>query len=217
MVNLARKKGVDIQIKNIGQMMYEKAEEGGYAIEEGKILDLPEFTLRPLRWSVLEDVLRTIDEAAGVPVKEAHAVSYRSAKWIFDVVRAQKITLDNEETSTEERITELEVRAIMDRILELGEGDVAVGYERGVQTGAIDCPLASNVNLKSKVLGIRDNQGACRYLDFGNLPIPEEAKEFHREKVAEREKLEGRKMDLRVVIEDFWAFSKGRIKGEPAL
>jgi methylaspartate mutase epsilon subunit len=67
------------------------------------------------------------------------------------------------------------------------------------------------------VLCIRDNKGACLYLDFGNLPIPEEVKEFHREKVAEREKAEGRKMDLRVVIEDFWAFSKGKIKGEPGL
>jgi methylaspartate mutase epsilon subunit len=161
--------------------------------------------------------VRTVDEGAGIPEKEAHTVSYRSAKWIFDVVRAQKITLDNEDTRTEERITELEVRAIMDKILELGDGDVAVGYEMGVQTGIIDSPLACNVNLKSKVLGIRDNKGACRYLDFGNLPIPEEAKEFHREKVAEREKAEGRKMDLSVVIEDFWAFSKGKIKGEPVL
>lgn len=63
MADLARKKGVDIQIKNVGQMMYEKAREGGFPIEEGKILDLPEFTLRSLRWSVLEDILRTIDEA----------------------------------------------------------------------------------------------------------------------------------------------------------
>ncbi len=159
--------------------------------------------------------VRTIDEAAGIPVKEAHAVSYRAAKWIFDVIGTQNITLDNEETRTEEKVTELEVKAIIDRILELGDGDVAVGYEIGVQTGIIDCPLASNINLKSKVLGIRDNNGACRYLDFGNLPFTEEIKEFHREKVAERERAEGRKMDLRVVIEDFWAFSKGRIKGEP--
>ena len=158
--------------------------------------------------------VRTIDEAAGIPAKEAHAVCYRAAKFIFDVVRAQNFTIDHEELRIEERITELEVRAIMDRILELGDGDVAVGYEKGVQTGEIDSPLASNMNLKSKVLGIRDNNGACRYLDFGNLPIPEEVKEFHREKVAEREKAEGRKMDLNVVIQDFWAFSKGKIKGE---
>ncbi|MFC2003824.1 methylaspartate mutase subunit E, partial [Chloroflexota bacterium] len=90
-------------------------------------------------------------------------------------------------------------------------------YERGVQTGVIDSPLCGNVHVKGDVLGIRDNNGACRYLGFGNLPIPEEAKQFHREKVAEREKAEGRKMDYRVAIEDFWAFSKGKIKGDSIL
>lgn len=158
--------------------------------------------------------VRTIDEAAGIPAKEAHAISYRAAKWIFDVVRPQKLVLNSDDIKTEARITDIEVRAIMDKILELGDGDVAVGYDKGVQTGAIDSPLASNINLKSKVLGIRDNEGACRYLDFGNLPIPKEVKDFHRQKIAEREKAEGRKMDLNVVIEDFWAFSKGKIKGE---
>jgi adenylate kinase len=82
MVDLARKNGVDIQIKNIGQMMYDKAEEGGYMIEAGKILDLPEFTLRPLRWSVLEDVLRTIDEAENTII-DTHAC-FRWKKYICD-------------------------------------------------------------------------------------------------------------------------------------
>lgn len=157
--------------------------------------------------------VRTYDEAAGIPAKEAHVLSYQAAKFIFDVVRKQKYDLDIEETRTEERITEIEVRAIMDKILELGDGDVAVGFEKGVQAGIIDSPLASNINLKSKVMGIKDIKGACRYLDFGNLPIPEEIKDFHREKIAERERIEKRKMDLNVVIDDFWAFSKGKIIG----
>lgn len=157
--------------------------------------------------------LRTIDEGAGIPTKEAHAVSYRSAKWIFDVVRAQKVYLDIEEVKVEEAITEMEVRAILERVLELGEGDIAVGYERGVQSGVIDSPLGCNKHYKGKVLGIRDIRGACRYLDPGNLPIPKEALEFHREKVAEREKIEGRKLDFRAVIGDFWAFSKGKLIG----
>ncbi|MDO8785293.1 MAG: hypothetical protein Q7J12_03660, partial [Syntrophales bacterium] len=62
-------------------------------------------------------------------------------------------------------------------------------------------------------LGIRDAKGAARYLDFGDLPIPEEAKEFNQAKLAEREKIEGRKLDFRDMIDDFWSFSKGRIKG----
>lgn len=82
MVDLARKKGIDVQIKNVGQMMYEKAEEGGFPIEEGKILDLPEFTLRSLRWSVFEDILRTIDEAENTVI-DTHAC-FRWKKYIFD-------------------------------------------------------------------------------------------------------------------------------------
>jgi len=157
--------------------------------------------------------LRSIDEGAGIPSKEAHSVSYRAAKWIFDIVRQQRISLDTDEVKTEERILELEVRSIMDKILELGEGDVAVGFELAVQGGVYDLPLCGNMNVRNKVLGIRDLRGACRYLDFGDLPFSHEVKEFHREKIREREVTEGRKMDLQRVIDDFWAFSKGRLIG----
>ena len=157
--------------------------------------------------------LRSIEEAVAIPTKEAHAVSYRAAKWIFDVARQQKIEWYPEEVKTEQRIIELEARAIIDKILELGEGDVAVGSEIAVQQGIIDVPLMPNKNLKDKVIGVRDIKGACRYADFGNLPIPEECKEYHRQKITERERVEGRKMDYKVMIGDFWAFSKGKIIG----
>ena len=82
MEDFARKKGIDLQVKNVGQMMYQKAEEGGFPIEEGKILDLPQFTLRSLRWSVFEDILRTIDDAEHTLI-ETHAC-FRWKKYIFD-------------------------------------------------------------------------------------------------------------------------------------
>jgi methylaspartate mutase epsilon subunit len=158
--------------------------------------------------------LRTIDEAAGIPTKEAHSVSFKAARWIFNVVRTQDFNLDNqEEIALEERMQEMEVRAFVDKILEVGDGDVAVGFQGCVEAGFIDLALSSNLNLKAAVMGIRDVKGGCRYLDTGNLPLPPEVKEFNRQKVLEREEAEGRKMDLRVVIEDLWAFSKGKIKG----
>lgn len=79
---LAQRKGLDLQVKNVGQMMYEKAEAGGYPLEEGKILDLPQFTLRSLRWSVFEDILRTIDDADHTII-DTHAC-FRWKKYIFD-------------------------------------------------------------------------------------------------------------------------------------
>ncbi len=75
----------------------------------------------------------------------------------------------------------------------------------------LDTPLSSNVNMKGLVLGVRDLRGACRYLDFGNLPLPEEAKAYNREKIAEREKAEGKKLDYHTVVDEFWSFANARL------
>ena len=155
--------------------------------------------------------LRTIDEGAGIPTKEAHAVSYRSAKWIFDVVRQQKIDSRLEEVIAEEKLAEMEVRALLDKILDVGDGDVAIGLQKAFDMGYMDTPLSSNIHVQGKAMGVRDLNGACRYLDFGNLPIPEEAKAYHREKIAEREKTEGKKLDYHTVVGEFWTFSKGQL------
>jgi methylaspartate mutase epsilon subunit len=157
--------------------------------------------------------VRTIDEGAGVPTREAHALSYEAANWLFNVIRTQQVDFDIKGIDEEERITELEVKALLDKIIELGDGDVVVGSIKSVEAGVIDSPFCPNIHVKDRVLGIKDSQGACRYLDFGNLPFSGEIKDFHRAKVAAREKAEGRKMDYDVVIEDFWAFSKGKIIG----
>ena len=159
--------------------------------------------------------LRTIDEGAGIPTKEAHAISYRSAKWIFDVIRTQDFYFDSMEVGIEEEMAEKEIRAIVDKVIEMGDGDVAVGAVRAVEAGVLDSPFPANIHVKDKVMGIRDMKGACRFLEFGNLPMPKEVKEFHTAKVGEREAAEGIKMDYHVSLNDFWAFSKGTIKGTP--
>jgi len=157
--------------------------------------------------------VRTIDEGLGIPTEEAHTITYQAANWIFNVVRKQKIQYELKNIGIEEKMIELETRAIIDKILELGDGDPVVGSIRAVEAGVIDSPFCPSIHVKGAVLGIKDLEGACRYLDFGNLPLPPEVKDFHRQKIAEREKAEGRKMDYNVVIEDFWAFSKGKIIG----
>jgi len=159
--------------------------------------------------------LRSIDEGAGIPGKETNKISYRAAKWLFDVIREQRIEIDVKDIDVEERVTEIEIRAILDRILDLGDGDIVAGTVRAVESGVLDSPWSPNKNVKDNVLGVRDARGACRYLEFGNLPIPEEIKEFHREKIAEREKLEGKKVDYRATVRDLWSLSKGKIVGIP--
>lgn len=157
--------------------------------------------------------VRTLDEGLGVPSEEAHGLSNRSANWVINTVCEQNIKLETKEIAIEEENTEKAIRAIVDRVLELGDGDAAVGSVRAVEAGILDSPFSTNTHIKDKVLGIRDNNGACRYMHFGNLPIPKEVKEFHEEKVAGRARVERRKMNYQVAVEDFWAPSHGHLLG----
>jgi len=159
--------------------------------------------------------LRSIDEGAGIPTTETHDMSYRAAKWIFDVIREQRLEVEIKDVEIEEKVTETEVRAMMDRILDLGDGDIAEGTIQAVESGVLDSPWSPNVTVKDEVLGVRDARGACRYLEFGNLPIPGGIKDFHRQKIAEREKIEGKKVDYYTAVRDLWSLSKGKIVGLP--
>ena len=159
--------------------------------------------------------VRTIDEAMGIPTEESHALSYESTNWLLNVIRGQKIDLQMKQIDEEAAIAEAEIRAFMDTILELGNGDVIVGCMKCVDEGFLDSSFSPNRQVRDQVIGIKDCRGAIRWKEFGNLPLPEEIKQFHREKVEEREKSEGRAMDYDAIIQDFWAFSKGQLVGKP--
>lgn len=160
--------------------------------------------------------IRTIDEALGVPTEETHALTYESVNWFLNVIRGQNIELQMKEIAEEERIAELEIRAILDKLLEIGDGDIVVGCIKGVHAGIIDSSFSPNVQVKDQVIGVKDCRGAIRYAEFGNLPLPREVKEFHREKVAERERADGAKADYEMTVRDFWAFAKGELIGKPS-
>lgn len=159
--------------------------------------------------------IRTIDEAHGVPTEESHALTYESVNWFFNVVRAQGIDLQMPEIAEEAYITELEIRAILEKLFEIGDGDIVVGCIKGVHLGVIDSSFSPNVQVKDRVIGVKDCRGAIRYKEFGNLPLPEEVKAFHRAKVAERERADGVPSDYEMTVRDFWAFSKGQLRGRP--
>lgn len=158
--------------------------------------------------------VKTVDEALGVPSIESHIQTYRSANWIFNVVRQQKFEADTEGIRQEARMTELAVSAILDKVIDMGDGDIAVGVVKAIEAGVLDSPFSINIYPRDLVLGARDLQGACRYIDYGNLPIPDEVRKYNDEKVREREKFEGSKLDFNTSLSDFWALSKGSIIGQ---
>ena len=159
--------------------------------------------------------VKTIDEATGVPSIESHMQTYRSANWIFNVVRQQRFEPVTAEIEQEERMTELAVSAILDKVAEMGDGDVVVGAVKAVEAGVLDSPFSINIYTKDLVLGAKDLQGACRYIDYGNLPIPEEVRKYNDEKIKEREKAEGIKLNFNTSLADFWALAGGSVIGSP--
>ncbi len=102
---------------------------------------------------------------------------------------------------------ELEVRTLLDKCLELGVGDMAVGLCRGVAAGWIDTMVTPWKHNPGKVLLVRDAENAVRYLETGDVPLPAEVKEYHRAKIAERERRQGRKANIEMVIADLQSFS----------
>ncbi|MEO0278782.1 MAG: methylaspartate mutase subunit E, partial [candidate division WOR-3 bacterium] len=157
--------------------------------------------------------IRTVAEAKTIPTKEDIAITYRTAKMIANLMKSQKIHVDEKELSTEATMVEKEVRCIIDKVLEMGDGDVVVGTIRAVEVGVLDHPFAANPAAQCKVMGIKDGEGAIRYMSHGNLPFTSEIIEFHRRKIAEREKKSGKKLDYQTVVADLLSVSKGFLVG----
>lgn len=158
-------------------------------------------TIIPIMGGFPGIILKCQDEAFATPTKEGMAKSVRLARQLLKLMGTQRIP-EGEALALEEKMIELEVRMLLDRCIELGDGDMAIGLCRGVDAGWIDTMVTPWKYNPGKVLLVRDAQNAVRYLDSGNIPLPIEVKEYHREKIAERERRDSCRANLDLVIKD---------------
>jgi methylaspartate mutase epsilon subunit len=122
---------------------------------------------------------------------------------------------EGEALEEEIRVTDEETRCILERTLELGDGDLALGTVRAFEAGVIDVPFAPSRYNLGKIMPARDDEGAVRLLGTGMLPLTDELKKFHQEKIAKRGRHENRGVSFQMVIDDIYAISKGRLVGRP--
>ncbi|KAA3626728.1 MAG: hypothetical protein DWQ09_15750 [Proteobacteria bacterium] len=158
-------------------------------------------TIIPVMGGIPGVILKCQDEAFATPTKEGMARSVRLARHLLTVMGTQRIP-ESEALWLEEKMIEWEVRTLLDKCLELGDGDMAIGLCRGVDAGWIDTMVTPWKYNPGKVLLVRDADNAVRYLDSGNIPLPSEVKEYHREKIAERERRFACHANLDLVIKD---------------
>lgn len=158
-------------------------------------------------------IVKTPHEAVGIPTMEANAQGLRCTKQVVNMLSDQ--TFNDSRLEEEKNIIKLETRAIVDKCFELGNGDIAVGVCRGVEAGVLDVPFAPCRFNAGKMLPCRDNDGAVRILEMGNLPFSQELRDFHKAKIEERAVYEKRKASFQMVIDDVYAIGKGRLVGRP--
>ena len=150
--------------------------------------------------------LKTPAEALNVPAAELKAATIRMACYLRTILRGQRLPI-SDDLLEEEAMIELGTRAIIDRTLELGDGDLARGMIRAVEAGVIDVPFSPWVYLGNRTLVARDAQGAQRLVDPGHLPLPEKVLAYERGRMRERTSRDAITDDLELVMEDVHYFA----------
>lgn len=150
--------------------------------------------------------LKTPAEALNVPAAEVKAATIRMACYLRTILRGQRLPV-SDDLLEEEAMIELGTRAIIDRTLELGDGDLARGMMRALEAGVIDVPFSPWVYLANRALVARDAQGAQRIVDPGNLPLPQRVLDYERRKMQERAARDQISDDMELVMEDIHYFA----------
>jgi methylaspartate mutase epsilon subunit len=159
-------------------------------------------------------IVKTPHEALGIPTKEANASGIKATKQTLNLLRGQRLPM-SKELLGEIELIKAETKCILDKVFELGNGDLAVGTVEAFKAGVIDVPLAPSRFNAGKILPARDNNGAVRYLEFGNIPMTQDIKDFNRKLLEDRAKFEGRDVSFQMVVDDIFAVGKGVLVGRP--
>lgn len=145
-------------------------------------------------------------EAFGLPTPEQNAEGLRATRMGIYLARTVKLH-GLPEYLREKELLELEVRSIVDKILEAGDGDVAIGTMRALKAGLLDVPWAPNRECKNAIMPARDGDGYLRLVDTGNLPFPKEVRDFHEQRLRAAAKASGKTYGPDLAIDSVYELS----------
>lgn len=145
---------------------------------------------------------KSTEEGFGIATKEAQAAGVKATKEMLSLVQREGFPGEGRDRfDLECHIIEKEAKSMLEKTLEIGDGDIAIGTVRAFRSGILDWPYCANKHSLGKALTIRDSEGAVRWATTGNLPFDKEVTEFNRERVKDRVKKEG-KEDYELIIHD---------------
>jgi methylaspartate mutase epsilon subunit len=150
---------------------------------------------------------KSTHEAIGIPTPAANAEGLRMTR--MGIYLARNIRLDGlPEFEQEKELIRREVTPVVDRVLEIGDGDAAVGTIRGFESGVLDVPWSPNRYVKSRILPARDADGYLRILDPGDMPFPHDVLEVHQERLRMRAERDGLSFDHDLAVSSVYELSE---------
>ncbi len=159
---------------------------------------------------------KSTHEAFGLPTPAANAEGLRMTR--MAIYLARNIRLDGlPELAREKELIQREVRPVVDKVLEMGDGDVARGAVRAFAAGVLDIPWSPNRFVKSRVLPARDADGYLRIFDAAAMPIPKDVLEVHHERLRARAERERVPFDHELAVNSVYEISEPLARLAPSV
>jgi methylaspartate mutase epsilon subunit len=150
---------------------------------------------------------KSVHEPYGIPTPEINAAGLRMTRMAIYMARHIRLD-DHPEFSFELELIKREVRQILDKTLELGDGDIALGTVRACEAGVVDIPWSPSRHVKSRVMPARDASGYLRILDAGEMPFDKAVLEIHSDKLRQRAENEGVPFDRDLAVSSVYEMSE---------
>lgn len=203
-----RQYGYDVQLTTVFHQWM-----GGFPEDESKAFGVISWGAATAALAEATKVIvKTPHEAVGIPTREANAQGMRATRQVLSLLKEQKLNM-SKDVASEVLLIKSEVKCLMDAVLEVGDGDLAIGAVKAFKAGILDIPFAPSIFNAGKILPARDVNGAIRFLSYGNLPISETLKEYNNDLLQQRACQEKREVSFQLVVDDIFAVSSGRLVG----
>ncbi len=158
---------------------------------------------------------KSTHEAFGLPTPGINAEGLRMTR--MGVYLARRIRLDGlPEFEREKNLIGREVRPVVDKVLEMGDGDAALGAVRAFEAGVLDIPWSPNRHVKSRVLPARDADGYLRIFDRGDMPFDRDVLDYHQERLRKKAEEEGVPYDHDLAVSSVYEISEPLVKLVPS-
>ena len=133
-------------------------------------------------------MLKTAVESARIPSALHNAESLLLVKSALEGPDAPPVP---SQADQEEDLIDREASAILDAILALDAEDLGERVALAVERGLLDVPYSPNLWNAGRTASVRDCDGAVRFADTGNLPLPDDLRRFHRDALRQRTERDG--------------------------